>query len=236
MEFRTRLLATLRAIAPILDQPGVLVVGSEVPNLLEPDAASTLVISQDVDLAIPIAGHSDFKARLTRVEGLRPSAEEPSVWVPTDPMLIEVNFLGLDPALSDIGETYVLEDRDLPLMVFGPLSLITPGQPARIGDLTVPLPRVAGLMLEKLVTDRSGVKGDRDLLVVLALLTLARAEDLDELESMYRRLSPEMRYAVRSNLSLLSLMEAHPGMPDPTSHRPLIARLLGRLERGEVST
>jgi hypothetical protein len=29
---------------------GVMVVGSEVPNLLEPDAAATLVISQGVDL------------------------------------------------------------------------------------------------------------------------------------------------------------------------------------------
>ena len=33
--FRDRLLATLRAVEPILEVPGVLVAGSEVPNLLE---------------------------------------------------------------------------------------------------------------------------------------------------------------------------------------------------------
>lgn len=37
--FRDRLLATLRAVEPILDVPGVLVAGSEVPNLLEANAA-----------------------------------------------------------------------------------------------------------------------------------------------------------------------------------------------------
>jgi hypothetical protein len=33
--FRDRLLATLRAVESILEVPGVLVAGSEVPNLLE---------------------------------------------------------------------------------------------------------------------------------------------------------------------------------------------------------
>lgn len=54
MTFRDRLLGTLRQLQPVLDVPGVLVVGSEVPNLLQPDAASTLVVSQDVDLALPV--------------------------------------------------------------------------------------------------------------------------------------------------------------------------------------
>ena len=36
MDFRARLLRTLHAVAPILEQPGVLVAGSEVTNLLEP--------------------------------------------------------------------------------------------------------------------------------------------------------------------------------------------------------
>jgi len=45
VEFRERLLATLRAIRPVLEVPGILVVGSEVPNLIEPRAASTLVVS-----------------------------------------------------------------------------------------------------------------------------------------------------------------------------------------------
>lgn len=45
MKFRDRLVGTLRCIRPLFDIPGVLVVGSEVPNLLEPGAASTLVVS-----------------------------------------------------------------------------------------------------------------------------------------------------------------------------------------------
>lgn len=78
--FRERLLATLRAVEAVLDVDGVLVAGSEVPNLLEFDAASTLVVSQNVDLAIPVAVHEEVKARLTRITRLSPSADEPSVW------------------------------------------------------------------------------------------------------------------------------------------------------------
>jgi hypothetical protein len=55
VSFRTKLLATLREIEPVLVEPGVLVAGSEVPNLLEPGAASSLVVSQDVDIAVPVA-------------------------------------------------------------------------------------------------------------------------------------------------------------------------------------
>ena len=80
--FRDRLLATLRAIEPILDVPGVLVAGSEVPNLLEAGAAATLVVSQDVDLAIPVAVHDEVKSRLSRITRLVPSPDEPSVWIP----------------------------------------------------------------------------------------------------------------------------------------------------------
>ena len=50
--FRDRLIGTLRLLRPVLEEPGVLVVGSEVPNLLEPEAASTLVVSQDVDVVV----------------------------------------------------------------------------------------------------------------------------------------------------------------------------------------
>jgi hypothetical protein len=35
MTLRDRLLTTIRAAGPVLETPGVLVVGSEVPNLLE---------------------------------------------------------------------------------------------------------------------------------------------------------------------------------------------------------
>lgn len=46
----------------------MLVAGSEVPNLLEVDAASTLVVSQNVDLTIPISVHEEVKARLDQIE------------------------------------------------------------------------------------------------------------------------------------------------------------------------
>ena len=63
LEFRTRLLRTLHAIEPILREEGVLVAGSEVPNLLEPGAGATLVVSQDVDIVVPIEHHAAVKAK-----------------------------------------------------------------------------------------------------------------------------------------------------------------------------
>ena len=50
--------------------------------------------------------------------------------------------------------------------------------------------------------------------------------DLDELDGAYRRLRPEHRHAVRSNLTLLSLIEARTGMPDPRPRRADVAALL----------
>jgi hypothetical protein len=111
----------------------VLVVGSEVPNLLEPGAASTLVVSQDVDLALPLDRLSAIKQILRHVEGLAPSPEEPSVYVPTSPGLIEANFLGLDRRLCDASDTYVFDDPELPLMVFGP-SAFARDQSSRLTD------------------------------------------------------------------------------------------------------
>jgi hypothetical protein len=61
VSFRDQLIATLRAISPVLEEPGVLVVGSEVPNLLETGAASTLVVSQDVDIGIPANLPADLR-------------------------------------------------------------------------------------------------------------------------------------------------------------------------------
>lgn len=138
--FRDRLLGTLRVLRPILEEPGVLVVGSEVPNLLQPEAAATLVVSQDVDLAIPIDGVERLKKGLREVQGLVQSAEEPSIFVPTSPTLVEADFLGLDPATRDANETYVLEDPELPLMVFGPIGLLRPGPVVDVEGLRIPLP------------------------------------------------------------------------------------------------
>lgn len=111
----------------------MLVVGSEVPNLLEPDAAATLVVSQDVDVAIPVQRHSVVKELLIGVAGLHPSIEEPSVWIPDAADLIEVNFIGVDATLTDATEVHVLEDSELPLLVFGALSILRPGPPGARG-------------------------------------------------------------------------------------------------------
>lgn len=233
MAFRDRLLATLRAIAPLFEEPGVMIGGSEVPNLLEPGAASTLVVSQDVDVVVPVERHAAVKRRLHELEHLRPSAEEPSVWVPATPELLEVNFIGRDAKTRDAGDTYLFEDPELPLLVFGLLSLLVPGEPVRVGGMSVPVPKPAGLLLEKLLTERSGEKGDRDLLVALGLLLVAGERDLDELESLQRALPAEQRRAVLSGLATLSLIGRRAEMPDPESHRPRVAALRARLERRE---
>lgn len=231
MEFRDRLLATIRAARAVLEAPGVLVVGSEVPNLLEPGAAATLVVSQDLDVGVRVEWHGELKARLPQLEAFEPSPDEPSVWVPRDGSLLELNFIGIDAA-QDPAEAYVLDDDRLPLLVFGALSLVAPGVEVELAGTRVRLPRPAGLVLEKLVTDRTGEKGERDLLVALGVLTLMTPGDLDELDAAFQKLRPELRHAVRSNLTILSLLDARAGMPDPGPGRATVAALLRRLERG----
>ena len=109
---------------------------------------------------------------------------------------------------------------------------MTPGREIELAGTRVRLPRAAGLLLEKLVTDRTGDKGERDLLVALALLTVMGPTDLDELDAAYRPLRPELRHTVRANLTLLSLVDARPGMPDPRPLRAEVAALLRRLDEG----
>jgi len=230
MEFRERLIGTLRLVGSLFDIPGVLVVGSEVPNLLEPGAASTLIVSRDVDIRIPLDVHGRMKNALAGLQGLRPSPEEPSVWLPEEPGLLEVNFLGIDFSIPDVDESRLLEDPELPLMVFGPLSLLRPGGRVEVGGVSVPIPALPGLLIEKLVTERSGIKGDRDLLVALGLLLLARKSELEETCRLFRTLPVELQHSVCSNLTVLSLMDAVQGMPDPHPHRGLVVDLLRALE------
>ena len=227
--FRDRLVATIRAAQPVLELPDVLVVGSEVPNLLEPDAAATLVVSLAVDVGVPAERHEEVKARLAALTAFTPSPDEPSVLTPVESHLLELNFVGIDLA-QDPDKAYALADDRLPLMVFGPLSLVRPGREVDVEGVRVRVPRVAGLLLEKLVTDRTGDKGERDLLVALGLLTMVNAADIDELDTAYRALPAELRHAVRSNLTLLSLLEPRAGMPDPRPWRADVATLLAALE------
>jgi hypothetical protein len=228
MAFRDRLIATIRAARPVLESPGVLVVGSEVPNLLEAGAAATLVVSQDLDVGVPVSGHAAVRERLGQLADFDPSVDEPSVWVPRSSDLLELNFLGIDPA-QDPAEAYVFEDDRLPLLVFGALSLVSRGAQIEVAGTRVALPRPAGLLLEKLVTDRTGEKGERDLLVALGVLCTSTPADLAEAETLYRGLRPELRHVVRSNLTILSLLAPRAGMPDPEPHRATLAALLERL-------
>jgi hypothetical protein len=54
--------------------------------------------------------------------------------------------------------------------------------------------------------------------------------DLDQLERVYLGLPLELRNQIRSNLSILSLLDARPGMPDSRPQRPVVDALLRRLE------
>jgi hypothetical protein len=218
---------------PILHEPGILIAGSEVPNLLESGAAATLVVSQDVDIAVSVEHHSKIKQHLREVKGFTRSREEPSVWLPLSAGLLEVNFIGMDAESSRAAETYVLDDQELPLLVFSSLSFLRPGKVVELEDLRIPLPRPAGLILEKLITDRSGEKGDRDLLVSLALLLVCERNDREEFVTLYRGLPEELRYSARSGLAALSLLGPRAQMPDPVPHRSLVARLLAELEATE---
>lgn len=233
MEFRERLMATLRAIRPVLAEE-TLVVGSEVPNLLQPAAAVPLVVSKDVDIGVLVSGHARVRDVLRGVRGFRRSTDEPSVLIPQGDLL-EVNFVGIDPRLRDVSESYAIEDVELPLLVFGSLSVVLPGRERDIEGVRMRLPETGGLLAEKLLTERSGPKGDRDLLVALGLVLVAEPADERLLCELYRSFGPDCRYQMRSNLTILSLMEGLPGMPDPTGHRGAVARLLRTLEAEESS-
>jgi hypothetical protein len=66
--------------------------------------------------------------------------------------------------------------------------------------------------------------------VVLGLLLVAAPADIDALVGTYASIPPDLRFTVRSNLTLLSLLDRREGMPDPGPHRGRIAELLARLE------
>ncbi len=107
----------------------------------------------------------------------------------------------------------MLEDAELPVMVFAPPGLLRPGPVVEVEGLRVPLPRTADLVVEKLLSDRPGEKGVRDLLVVAGLLVSATDADVAEVVSIARSLSAEARYAICSSLTALSLLPARAGMP-----------------------
>ena len=72
-----------------------------------------------------------------------------------------------------------------------------------------------------------------EVLVALGRRMIAGPADLEDLDAAYSRLRPELRHAVRSNLTVLSLLEPRIGMPDPRPRRATVAAVLRRLERLE---
>jgi cell division protein ZapA (FtsZ GTPase activity inhibitor) len=96
---------------------------------------------------------------------------------------------------------------------------------ARVAALT---PAVESAMRQ--LTERTGEKGDRDLLVVLGLLLTASEDDVDELAALSGELPEDLRQALLSNLTVISLMDPVTAMPDPTAHRQMIKNLIERLD------
>jgi len=230
VKFRDRLLQSLARVQPVLDVPGVLIGGSQVPNLLQPDIAATLVVSQDVDLVIPVGAHREVRDALVHISGYEPSTSEPSVWLPDDPSRLEINFIGRDPDLRETTDSYVFEDPKLPLLVFGLLGFLRQGSVIETGGVRVPLPKPAGLLIEKLLTERAGLKGERDLLVALGLLMQSGESDLREIEELFRDLSDDAKAMLLGNLAVLSLMRPLPDMPNPDGGRESVHALLTRLQ------
>jgi len=230
VDFRQRLLATLRAAEPVLAVPGVLVIGSELPNLWEPGLASSLVVSEDVDVGVPISAHAEVEARLSELPHFTASEHEPSVWLPRTEGLLELNFVGLPEPGTALSDVIPVEGAQLSMLVFGTLGLLRPGRSLELDGMVIPVPARAGGMLEKLVSERSGLKGDRDLLVVLGILMNADETDMKQLSEAYAGLPDELRHSARTNVTLLSLLEPVAGMPDPRTQRERVHALLRRLE------
>jgi hypothetical protein len=114
-------------------------------------------------------------------------------------------------------------------MVFGLLGFLREGELIEAGGVRVPLPKPAGLLVEKLLTERSGLKGERDLLVALGLLMHCGESDLEEIATLFRQLPAETRTTLLANLAVLSLMRPLPEMPDPVRGRDAVVALLQRL-------
>lgn len=76
--------------------------GSEVPNLLEPDAASTLVISLDLDIGVPVDRHSLVREGLNGLLEFDASSDEPSVWIPRTPGLLETGMPDPRPRRAEV--------------------------------------------------------------------------------------------------------------------------------------
>jgi len=69
---------------------------------------------------------------------------------------------------------------------------------------------------------------------VLGLLLVSADADLAEFSAMIKLISPEARHVIDSNLSILSLLPARAGMPDPTMERARVNALVRLLAEGKL--
>ncbi|MEK8022736.1 MAG: hypothetical protein AAB229_02905 [Candidatus Hydrogenedentota bacterium] len=149
-----------------------------------------LFVTMDVDTAIR-RGDTDIIRSLSQWKASR---DEPSILAPRDPEThLEINLLGiredLQPdAVLDSGDNYV---------IFGGLNLI---QTERIivDDLVLPVATSESFAVEKMVSERTGIKRFRDMQVLVLALASSR---LNGARSIYEKLSEEWRYNARITLA-----------------------------------
>ena len=59
--------------------------------------------SRSCVIGVPVSQHGPLRERLADLREFEPSPEEPSVWNPRSPDLLELNFVGIDPAQDPRG-------------------------------------------------------------------------------------------------------------------------------------
>src|SRR4051794_12285 len=92
-------------------------------------------------------------------------------------------------ALARVAGERWARDRESVFLRFGPLSLLSEGPSLEIDGLHIPMPRPSGVAVEKLIADRSGEKGNRDLLVLAGLLCHMSETDVAHVPVLIRRLT-----------------------------------------------
>ncbi|MEW5692344.1 MAG: hypothetical protein AB1765_03500 [Candidatus Hydrogenedentota bacterium] len=205
ISFRTKLLNTLKILKDIL--PHTIIIGSEVPNLIRINKKVDLFVSEDIDVGIPVLKFKIIKSGIKRLlKKYYVSRDEPSILCPKTNELLEINFLGIDKNLDDLDDVYIFRDGLVSFIVFGTLSLIK-GKKVSINGMKVILAEPASLLVEKLLTERSHIKGERDIIVAgLLLEVIDIKKEMKHILAMINALNKDKRYLIQDNLSTLILI------------------------------
>ncbi|MBE7439598.1 MAG: hypothetical protein HS115_14165 [Spirochaetales bacterium] len=215
---------TLRDLRPVADQ--VIVIGSEVPNLSRIHSGADLFVSQDIDLAVPIENLERTDEQIPMLfEHYRQSSDEPSILLPRDDARLEINFLGVDFRSQDLDDISLHRGRHISFLAFGTLTLIKPV------DLTIEKHRFRvaehrSLFLEKILTERSSIKGERDLYVAaLVFKEIQSPQEIIHMREDILALDSERKFFASDNLASLILM-IEKGHPDLRNSVSLLKELL----------